>query len=71
VLIVGVLVPDGVAGDAGIPFEMFSTSNAAVLFPQLFVAVTVIIPELVPAVTTIEVVPCPEVIVEPPGTTQV
>lgn len=38
--------------------------------PQLFDAVTEMLPRLVPAVTVMEVVPWPEVIVQPVGTVQ-
>jgi hypothetical protein len=44
---------------------------AALEVPQEFVAVTVTFPDVEPAVTVIEVVPCPAVIVEPAGTVQV
>lgn len=41
------------------------------LEPQLLFAVTEIFPDAFPNVTLIEVVPCPELIVEPTGTLQV
>ena len=41
------------------------------LFPQALVAVTFTWPVVVPAFTVIAVVPCPETIVQPCGTSQV
>ena len=43
----------------------------AALVPQLLVAVTHTLPELLPKVTVMPVVPCPKVIIAPAGTVQV
>lgn len=48
-----------------------SVMHVEELLPQLFVALTQIFPVVVPKVTEILVVPCPEFIVVPAGTVQV
>ena len=59
-------------GVDGVPFPTVAAKVLAVLVPQELVAVTVIFPfcPVVPVVAVIEVVPCPEVILQPAGTTQ-
>ncbi len=48
-----------------------SISVLGPLVPQEKVAVTEILPEVLPAVKLIEVVPCPELIIDPGGTAHV
>jgi hypothetical protein len=45
--------------------------QVAELVPQVFEAVTQMFPPVAPKVTVILVVPCPELMVAPPGTVQV
>ena len=45
--------------------------EAADPLPQVLVGVTVTLPDVVPKVTVIDVVPCPLVIVDPAGTVHV
>lgn len=45
--------------------------QVAVLVPQVFDAVTQMFPPVAPKVTVILVVPCPELMVAPPGTVHV
>lgn len=61
-----------VPGVAGVPGLTDTANVLALLVPQLLVAVTVILPfwPAVPAVTVIELVPAPPVIVHPAGTVQ-
>ena len=65
-------VPVIVPGVAGVPGLTTTANVCAVLVPQEFVAVTVIFPfcPALPAVTMIEFVPAPPVIVHPVGTVQ-
>ena len=62
-------LPDIELGAAG--FLVIASVNV-LLVPQLLVACTVILPAIVPADTLVsmELVPCPEVIVTPDGTVQ-
>ena len=64
------LIAPGVAGVAGLTV---TAKVLAALVPQLFVAVTLIVPfwPALPDVTVIELVPAPEVIDHPVGTVQV
>ena len=59
----------GVALVVNVIFETVINLHLGVLFPQEFMAVTQIFP-LLPAVAVMEVVFCPEMIVQPPGTVQ-
>jgi len=70
VLILGDVGPEGIAGAEGI-LRTVTASMLAPLVPQLLLAVTVTLPDVVPMVTVIEVVPVPAVIVAPAGTVQV
>ena len=45
--------------------------DVPVLVPAQSPAVTVTLPAVLPTVTVIEVVPCPDVIIEPEGTVHV
>jgi len=64
------LAADG-TGDAGARTELIVTAkDAALLVPQLLVAVTETVPLLDPIVMFIELVPDPEVIVHPEGKVQ-
>lgn len=49
---------------------MFTAIQDCALLPQLLDADTQILPPLEPAVMVMEVVPCPDVIVDPAGTVQ-
>ena len=51
--------------------DMVTGRVPAPLVPQLLLAVTLIVPPLVPKFTVIEFVPCPETMVAPAGTVQV
>ena len=61
------LLPTVITGDG----LMVGTNVLGALVPQGKVTVTEIVPEVLPAVKLIEVVPCPELIVDPVGTVQV
>ena len=63
--------PDIVPGVAGVPGLTNTAFVCAVLVPQEFPAVTVMLPPAVPDVTVIEMVPCPPVIAHPAGTAHV
>ena len=65
-----VVVPVIAPGVAGAPFKVIAKVEAA-LVPQLFVAVTLTLPEVDPKSTVIDVVPWPDTIVAPDGTLQV
>ena len=65
------VVPVIVPGVAGVPALTTTAKLFAALVPQLFPAVTVILPPVVPDVTVTVVVPCPPVIVHPAGTAHV
>ncbi len=61
-----------IPGVAGVPGLTVTGKVLALLVPQELVAVTVISPfcPLAPEVTVMELVPAPEVIVQPVGTVQ-
>ncbi len=56
-----------VPGVAGAPEVTVTAEVLAVLVPQALVAVTLILPELTPKLTVMDVVPCPEAMVAPDG----
>jgi hypothetical protein len=58
-------------GVAGVPGLTITAIVEALLVPQVFPAVTDIVPLVVPVVTCIDVVPCPELIAQSPGTVHV
>lgn len=66
----GIMLPVMGPGAAGVVVTATGNVLAAVL-PQLLVAVTEILPELLPVLTVIDVVPWPELIAHPFGTDQV
>ena len=67
----GLINPEMVPGVEGVEDVIVAANMLAALAPQLLFAVTLILPELTPKVTVIELVVCPAVMVAPDGTLQV
>jgi hypothetical protein len=66
----GTWLPEIASRAKGPAVADFTWRLLGALFPQPLEAITEMVPSLVPAVTVIEVVPCPAVIVQPEGTAQ-